>query len=39
MRLRSPLLIKLVRDLWRLRAQAVAIGCVIAAGVATVVMA
>jgi putative ABC transport system permease protein len=36
---RSTLTIKLFRDLWRLRAQAVAIAMVIAAGVGTVVMA
>ncbi|UIJ47334.1 FtsX-like permease family protein [Sphingomonas cannabina] len=39
MRLGSTLDIKLLRDLWRLRGQAVAIALVIAAGVGTVVMA
>ena len=34
----KPLTIKLFRDLWRLRAQAVAIALVIAAGVAMVIM-
>ena len=34
----NPLTIKLLRDLWRLRAQAVAIALVIAAGVAMVIM-
>ena len=34
----SPLTIKLVRDLWRLRSQAVAIALVIAAGVGMVIM-
>lgn len=38
-RLRSTLTVKLFRDLWRLRAQAVAIALVTAAGIATVVMA
>jgi putative ABC transport system permease protein len=39
MRLRSTLTVKLFRDLWRLRSQAVAIALVIAAGVGTMVMA
>lgn len=39
MRLRSTLTVKLFRDLWRLRGQAVAIAMVIAAGVGTLVMA
>ena len=34
----SPLTIKLLRDVWRLRAQAVAIALVIAAGVGMVIM-
>lgn len=38
-RFRSTLTVKLFRDLWRLRAQSVAIALVIAAGVGTVVMA
>lgn len=38
-RFRSTLTIKLLRDLWRLRAQSMAIALVIAAGVGTVVMA
>ena len=36
---RSTLTVKLFRDLWRLRAQSLAIALVIAAGVGTVVMA
>lgn len=35
---RSPLTVKLLRDLWRLRAQSLAIALVIAAGVGMVVM-
>lgn len=38
-RFRSTLTVKLFRDLWRLRGQAVAIALVIAAGVGTLVMA
>ncbi len=38
-RWRSILTVKLLRDLWRLRAQSLAIALVIAAGVGTVVMA
>ena len=38
MGLRSALSIKLLRDLWRLRAQAIAIALVVAAGVGMVVM-
>lgn len=35
----SPLTLKLLRDLWRLRSQAAAIALVIAAGIGTVIMA
>ena len=35
----SMLSVKLFRDLWRLRSQAIAIALVIAAGVGTLVMA
>ena len=38
MKIRSALTMKLLRDLWRLRAQAFAIALVIAAGVGMVVM-
>lgn len=38
-RVRSTLMVKLFRDFWRLRGQAVAIALVIAAGVGTMVMA
>lgn len=38
-RFRSTLTVKLFRDLWRLRAQSLAIALVIAAGIGTVVMA
>jgi putative ABC transport system permease protein len=39
MRLRSTMTVKLFRDFWRLRSQAVAIALVIAAGVGTMIMA